>query len=162
LEEQKEKLSRSTAQLEMILRGRSDDEHEAFAQAQAKADAVYNEFGRRAPRPLEGEDVLRYRMRLATEIKGHSHDWKDSKLSKLSPDVFAIAEKQIFADAIISAKNPRDLRPGEFREVVRVDPTTNQRIVTFQGTECFVKQMGRPGRRLVNFNTNPGRQAPQY
>ena len=139
--------------LQALMKPRSDDEHAAFADAQAKADAVFNGFGKRAPRPMEGEALIDYRKRMATALKPHSTVWKDAKLSKLDDHTFGIAEDAIYADAAVAAANPVDLGAGELRMVTKVDPTTGVRSNMFYGKESFVKGMGRPGRRVQSFRT---------
>jgi hypothetical protein len=139
--------------LEALLKPKSDDEHAAFADAQAKADAVFNGFGQRAPRPLEGEALLDYRKRLATKLKAYSPAWKTVKFSQLPAEAFGIAESQVYSDAISAAANPIDLEAGELRAVTKTDPTTGVRTIVFYGKESFVKQMGRPGRRVASFRT---------
>jgi hypothetical protein len=149
-------ISRQTStirRLEALMRPKSDDEHAAFADAQAKADAVFNGFGQRAPRPLEGESLLDYRKRMATKLKSHSSVWKSVKLSQLPEEAFGIAEGQVYADAISAASNPTDLGAGELRQVTKTDPTTGIRTIVFYGNESFVKSMGRPGRRVQSFRT---------
>jgi hypothetical protein len=139
--------------LESLMKPKSDDEHAAFADAQARADAVFNGFGQRAPRPLEGEALVDYRKRLATKLKGYSPAWKGVKFSQLPEEAFSIAETQVYADAALAASNPADLNPGELREVSKIDPRTSQKTIVFYGKEHFVKQMGRPGRRVQSFRT---------
>jgi hypothetical protein len=139
--------------LNAMMKPRSDDEHAAFADAQARADAVFNGFGQRAPRPLEGEALFDYRKRLATKLKTHSTAWKGVKLSQLPEEAFGIAESQIYADADTAAANPIDLGAGELRMVTKIDPSTGVRSNVFYGKESFVKNMGRPGRRVTSFRT---------
>jgi hypothetical protein len=141
------------ARLERMMKPKTDAEHAAFADAQARADAVYQGFGKHAPRPLEGEDLLDYRKRLATNLKMHSARWKDGKLSRLDDENFAQVESQIYDDAASAAANPVDLDAGELRMVTKIDPTTGVRSNIFYGKESFVKQMGRPGRRVSAFRT---------
>jgi hypothetical protein len=142
-------IERITAQL----KPRSDDEHAAFADAQARADAVFMGFGKAAPRPLEGESLLNYRKRLATHLKPHSQVWKAVKFSQLPDEAFSIAEGQVYADAAVAASTPTDLGDGELREVARSDPRTGMRTNVFYGKESFVKSMGRPARRVSSFRT---------
>ena len=139
--------------LQLQMKPRSDDEHAAFAEAQAKADSVFNGFGKRAPRPLEGEGFLDYRKRLATDLKKYSDRWKSIKLSKLDAETFTPIEEQVYADAITAAAHPLDLAPGELRAVTKTNPTTGVRTIEFYGKESFVKGMGRPGRRVQSFRT---------
>jgi hypothetical protein len=139
--------------LESLMKPKSDDEHAAFADAQARADTVFNGFGQRAPRPLEGELLIDYRKRLATKLKSYSPVWKSVKFSQLPEEAFGIAEGQVYADAVSAASNPTDLEAGELRQVTKTDPTTGVRTINFYGKESFVKQMGRPGRRVASFRT---------
>src|SRR5262245_53194796 len=139
--------------LQALVKPKSDDEHAAFADAQARADSVFNGFGKRAPRPLEGESLIDYRKRMATSLKAHSAIWKGVKLSVLPEEAFGIAETQIYADATAAAVNPVDLEAGELRMVTKIDPATGVRSNVFYGKESFVKSMGRPGRRVASFRT---------
>jgi len=141
------------SRLQALMKPRSDDEHAAFADAQAKADAIFSGFGKHAPRPMEGEDLLDYRKRLATTLKTHSPRWKTSKLNGLPDDVFSNIEGQIYDDAAMAAANPIDLAAGELRMVTKIDPSTGVRSNIFYGKESFVKKLGRPGRRVQAFNT---------
>jgi hypothetical protein len=141
------------ARLERMMKPKTDDEHAAFADAQARADTVYQGFGKHAPRPLEGEGLMDYRKRLATNLKMHSSMWKNVKLSKLDEEAFSPIETQIYSDAASAAANPLDLEAGELRMVTKIDPTTGVRSNVFYGKESFVKQMGRPGRRVASFRT---------
>jgi hypothetical protein len=139
--------------LQAFMKPKSDDEHVAFADAQARADAVFSGFGERAPRPLEGEALFDYRKRLATRLKKYSKTWGGVKLSELPESAFKIAEDTVYNDAISAAANPVDLKAGELRMVTKVDPTTGVRSNVFYGSESFVKSMGRPGRRVQSFRT---------
>jgi hypothetical protein len=102
---------------------------------------------------LEGEGLFDYRKRLAKDLKTHSPQWKNAKLSRLDEEIFGPIENQIYADATAAAANPVDLKAGELRMVTKIDPATGVRTNVFYGSESFVKQMGRPGRRVASFRT---------
>lgn len=110
----------------------NDADYAAMADAQAKADSVYSAFGKSAHRPLNGEDLLSYRKRLAAPMKSHSAAWKDVDLSKLEESVFAIAETAIYADAMGAAVNPAVSSEGGLRAVTK-DIGTGHRVTTFYG-----------------------------
>ena len=152
LADQSAEISRLTA----LMKPRSDDEHAAFADAQAKADSIFQGFGKQAPRPLEGESLINYRKRLATHLKPYSTVWKSVKFSQLPDEAFGIAEAQVYSDAATAAANPVDLNDGELREVARTDPRTGLKTIVFYGRDSFVKSMGRPGRRVSSFRTQSG------
>jgi hypothetical protein len=144
---------REIARLAALMKPRSDDEHAAFADVQAKADSVFAGFGKRAPRPLEGESLIRYRKRMATELKPYSSRWQKVKFSQLPDEAFSVAEEMVYADAMEAAANPTDLGDGELREVQRTDPRTGLKTIVFYGKDSFVKSMGRPARRVASFRT---------
>lgn len=110
----------------------NDADYAAMADAQAKADSIYSAFGKSAHRPLNGEDLLSYRKRLAAPMKSHSAAWKDVDLSKLEESVFAIAEAAIYADAMGAAVNPAVSSEGGLRAVTK-DIGTGHRVTTFYG-----------------------------
>lgn len=153
LQRQLEAQNKEIARLTAMMKPRSDDEHAAFADAQAKADSVFMGFGKAAPRPLEGETLMQYRKRLATHLKPHSPVWKSVKFSQLPDQAFDIAEAQVYSDAAIAAASPTDLGDGELREVSRTDARTGLRTNVFYGKDSFVKSMGRPARRVASFRT---------
>lgn len=127
----------------------SDADYAAMADSQARADDVYSAFGKRAPRPLDGESNVAYRRRLATGLKGHSKTWKEIDLLALTDSALPIAEEQIYADAQTAALNPVDMEEGQLRPVVRRDET-GRNVTTFHGRNTFIRAMARPSRRVVN------------
>lgn len=110
----------------------NDTDYALMADAQAKADAVYSAFGKQAPRPLNGEDLLSYRKRLAAPMKSHSGQWKAVDISKADASIFDIAEAKIYADAMDAAIHPSASSEGGLREVTR-DTGTGHRVTTFYG-----------------------------
>lgn len=131
----------------------SDEDYNAMADAQARADSVAMAFGKSASRPLSGETLLAYRRRLARDFQRHSAPWKDVNLSTLPADAFAIAEGAIYADAQHAAESPVDLPAGELREVKRRDQA-GRTISTFYGTgpDTWMSSFKAPSRRLVGIN----------
>jgi hypothetical protein len=122
--------------LEGRFRPVTDEEHYQFAEAQAKADSVFQGFGERAPRPLEGESLIRYRKRLATHLKKHSADWKNVKFSELPEPAFAIAEQHVYADALEAAAHPVDLEPGEMRPVETTSSSGHRQLRQRPRRQC--------------------------
>lgn len=111
----------------------SDEDYASMASAQARADSVMAAFGDSAPRPLQGEDVLAYRRRLASKLQGHSKAWGKVDIGKLDGGAFDVAEGQIYADAQAAAMAPSDLPAGQLREIHRKDPRTGGMRTEFAG-----------------------------
>jgi len=98
----------------------SDADYAAMADAQAKADEVFQAFGDHAPRPLDGESLILYRRRLARSLQKHSSDWGKVDLVAIADSAaFDIAEKRIYADAMNAAMHPVDLPSGTLRMITR-------------------------------------------
>ncbi len=132
----------------------SDDDFTKMADAQARADSVANAFGKKAPRPLDGENLERYRRRLANGFKAHSTTWGKIDLNKINDaGAFEIAEGQIYDDAMVAARNPVDLEDNVLREIHYDDPATNRRTTKFVGRRTFIHGMKSPVRHIGGFNT---------
>lgn len=111
----------------------TDADHSAFADAQAVADSVYGAFGKQAPRPMNGEDLLAYRKRLMAPMVAHSPEWKSVDVSKFDANAFDVVQKRVYADAMDAAMHPTDVAEGGLRAVTR-DPGTGHKITTFYGS----------------------------
>ena len=132
----------------------SDEDYAKMADAQARADAVYNSFGKRAPRPLDGETLNRYRRRLATNLKEHSPTWKGVDLGKINDEAaFTPIESQIYSDAQVAARNPVDLDEDVLREITTRDRMTDRVMNTFVGKKTFISAMKSPTRVVGRFVT---------
>ena len=138
---------------------------------QARADAVFAEWGTRAKARVEGEDPEDYRRDLCVQAKRmlpYSDDrpspdskatfraLRKLKLWGMSPDVFAAFEPQIYAACAMAVARNDTVPPGEMREVTVVDPQTGHKEVRFYGQRSFVADLMRPGRRVVKFRTSDG------
>jgi hypothetical protein len=145
----------------------------AIARAyQARADAVFAEWGTRAKQRVEGEDVEDYRRNLCVQAKkllpysddrpspDHTATFGDLRrlrLWSMSPEVFAGFEPQIYqAAAVAYARDDTCPADGTLREVVKVDPVTGYKEVRFYGRQSFVRGMNREGRRVSSFRTDHG------
>lgn len=112
----------------------TDEEREAFAAIQLRADRAYQAFGKRAPAPLEGENQMRYRRRLAGEMQGNSAGWKGFDLTAISDD--KMMDKvcdDIYADSVAVAKKGLDVPRGSLRRHVEPLESGHTRV-TYYGT----------------------------
>jgi hypothetical protein len=95
-----------------------------LAQAAAKAEQVYKEFGSTAPSPLTGEDARSYRLRVVDELKKHSSRHGNLRLrtlADLNEDAFSAIEGEVLTAALEAGRSfapPNTLRP---REIQRAD-----------------------------------------
>ena len=137
-------------ELEARLTPRPAAEEDELASIQARADAVFEAHGERAPRPMDAETPIKYRCRLAGLLKRHSPAFKDFDFSEIkeSKNIAGI-EGVIYADAMRAANNPADLPEDRLIERTRVNPKTGQRITEFFGKNTFIMDMKAPSRRAV-------------
>lgn len=114
-----------------------EQEQEQIADAQSRADATYNELGRRAPPPMPGERLIQYRRRLLQPLKAHSPTWKDVNLADHSGKNLDVIEKQVFADAVVYADSNDAVRGDEMRTIHKTD-NSGRRITEFRGKHSFI------------------------
>lgn len=145
----------------MIPKAASDADYAAMADAQAKADKVYAAFGDSAPRPLQGEDVPAYAARLASGLKKHSAAWAGVDLGKLPPEAMAIAQTQIYADAVTASTRPHNVGAGKVR-AIKTDDGAGHTIISYVGDSAALFDQFSQRSQRVNplngalFNRNSG------
>lgn len=134
----------------MIPKGATDKDYDDFARVQAAADAVFQQFGQTAPRPMQGEIVIGYRKRLAGLLKEHDPRWKDVDLNAVATDekAFGIIEEQIYKAAMDAAKNPASVPVGELRAVTTRRPTGHLETRFYGSPGAWMARHG-PNRRFV-------------
>jgi hypothetical protein len=99
--------------------------------------------------PILGQSVDDYRRDTLVKLKKllpENHELR-IPVRTLRNDALDILEPQILQAVRAEAHNPSTVPPGEFRRVVRVD-SNGMKIVEWIGPQSFVKDMGRPGRRI--------------
>lgn len=145
---------------ERTIAGPNAEDEAAMVDAQYRCDSVSQLFNERAPRPLAAEAPLAYRKRLLKPFLKHSKAWKDVNLAVLDSVTLANVEEQVYADARAAARSPKDIGPGQLREIVRTDENTGHRIREFVGDAdaCwgqFKSQVRKAERGLRSFNVTP-------
>ena len=108
-------------------------DYNTLAGFQARADRSYSLHGLSAPRPMEGETAIPFRVRLLKPLLKHSADFKDVDISSIKDEKFLdIVEKRVFEDAERAARNPVDIGAGELRKIQRTDEV-GRHITEFHG-----------------------------
>lgn len=120
------------------------DDFRVLGEVQARADNVFSALGlRAAPAPWATERPLAYRARLAGELSRYSPSWKGiGRFDSFDEKTFALAEKQIYADAEQEAKKPINVPAGQLREVTKVSPG-GHKVSEFFG-ESFIRSLKPP------------------
>jgi hypothetical protein len=73
----------------------------------------------------------------------------------MDTDIFDRFEPDLLQAVQRAAYDASSVPPGQFRKVVELDGN-GMKMVRWIGPESFVKQMTRPGRRVLSFNTYQG------
>jgi hypothetical protein len=121
-----------------------------LAQAAARAQPIYEEFGSAAPSPLAGEDAKSYRLRVCDELKKHSAKHSEVALRALEnmhEAAFENVESEILADAYEVGK--AFAPPGQLRErrETRADGSTH---ITYAGDPLiWMSRFMRPARAVT-------------
>jgi hypothetical protein len=129
-----------------------DEEAGQYADAQAACDSVYAAFGKRASRPLQGESLMGYRKRLLRGLQVHSDAYKGIDLRSIKDAaLLAIAEKQIFADALSASKI---VAHGDSLVEHRTTDRAGRTISTFTGpVGAWLDDFKVPALRATQFHT---------
>jgi hypothetical protein len=125
---------------------------------QARYEDALAPWDQRAPAPTLGQSVEDYRRETLIKIKKllpENHELRSVTIRRLPSDILDAFEPQFLQACRTEAYNPETVPAGHFRKVIELD-SNGQKIVRFVGPESFVKQMGRPGRRVVSFLTPHG------
>lgn len=134
----------------------TDEDFSKLSQAQARADGVFQMFGKQAPRPMNAETLQEYRLRIANDLKEHSPTWKASNLAVIAVDdaSFDVIEKSLYDEARRTAMDPPDLTNGELRAITRTDSTTNRLVTEFVGKRSFVHDFSQPAQYVTKIITD--------
>jgi hypothetical protein len=132
--------------------------HSRLRSVQARADDCYEPWGFRAPAPALGCDPDEYRRDLlikAKKLLPGDNRLRHVQIRQLPREALSQFEDMIYPAARAEAWKSDSVPRGQMRRVEEVD-SNGMKMVRWIGQECFVKQMGRPGRRVVSFNTSNG------
>jgi hypothetical protein len=118
----------------------------AFADVQAKSDAVMRALGERAEPPMAGEELIPYKIRMTRPMQRHSPKWKGVELQLIAADQAALEQviTDIRSDAMAAAMGPGDapeFLPG------------GHLVREFRGNGTIFKQMSRPVRHVAYIGT---------
>lgn len=133
---------------------KKDEEAAEYADAQAKADSVLASFGKSASRPLQGESLMAYRKRLLRGLQAYSDSYKGINLASIKDAaLLALAEKQIFADAVVASRADSNLPAGQLVEINEKD-RAGRTITKFRGSmSAWLDDFKVPALRATAFHT---------
>jgi len=162
LEERERREQRETLERADHARYLTSREHLIDVQAkkreyQQRCDDALQPWGERAPMPRADESIKDYRHRLASTMQRRlpeRHSLRDMDLDTLPSEAFAIFETQMYPAVAAAADQTDSVATDELREVTRINPRNGYKEVHFLGRDSFVKQMMRPGRRVISFLNN--------
>jgi hypothetical protein len=126
---------------------------------QERYDTALQPWDIRAPAPVLGQPIEEYRWKLARLAKHQlpeDHQLRKIQYRRLDTAVFDNFEPQLLQAVQRAAYDAASVPPGQFRKVTEI-ASDGMKIVKWVGQESFVKDMGRPGRRVVSFQTPNGR-----
>ena len=121
-------------------------------------NSALSPWGTRANAPALGQDLDDYRRDHLVRIKRllpDGHELRSVPVRKLQPDALDVMERQILAAASDSAWRPDAVPAGRIERRETIDGN-GLKIVSWLGQQSFVKDMGRPGRRVTSFRTDTG------
>jgi hypothetical protein len=137
-------------------RAANDQKH---VEAQAEWDETLQPWGKSAPMARADEDLIDYRKRLCRigkKLIAPDSKLNDVHFSGLAPEWLDHTEPLLQAEVRSSINRADTVPAGTERMIVRKDELGRTVSREFVGADCFVKRMGRPGRRVTAFlDTRP-------
>ena len=130
------------------------------AQWQEYFDEQLASIGERAPAPIAGQSSNAYVQRTCRRIQNElpqNHALAQVDFNELRGDALSVMAPKLVEARRVEAINPANFDPDEIRLVPWTDPQTGRKENRFYGQHSFVKDMTRPGRRVVSFTTSNGR-----
>ena len=125
---------------------------------QERADNALAPWDIRAPAPVLGEDIAKYRRDLAVKLKRllpEAHQLRKVQYRRLDDAILSAFEPDLYR-AVHDIAYDRDSVPeGETRRVVSID-SNGMKVVSYVGNRSFVRDFTIPGRRVVGFRTDQG------
>jgi len=122
-------------------------------------DNALRKVGMRAPQPVLGTTVNDYRRETLRNLKRtflpQTHPLYEVQFRQLKADALGVLEPQLLQACVVEANNPVHVPAGELRKVEELDEYGKLKTIRWIGQESFVKQMGRPGRRVKSFLFDP-------
>jgi hypothetical protein len=133
---------------------KADEEEAKYADAQAKADSIYSVYGKSASRPLKGESLMNYRKRMLRGLQGYSDAYKGVNINSIKDEaLLALAEKQIFADAVAASRASAHIGAGQLIATQKKDQA-GRTITSYRGDmEAWLGDFKVPAMRVMKFNT---------
>jgi hypothetical protein len=129
------------------------DEQKLF-NAQERADAVIRQFDPRgAPAPLNGENLILYRKRMADRLKQYSPQHQGVNVYEASNTAFDHIENEIYEGAAKEARFPTQIAEGELKQVTRHDASGRPFYEWYGSPMAWMPEFTRPKKRLVGIRT---------
>jgi hypothetical protein len=120
-------------------------------------DGTLRKVGMRAPQPVIGQSPDDYRRETLRTMKKQflaNHELNKIQMRALPSEALGAFEPQVLNAVVSEANNPNNVPLGELRQLKVLDELGQVREINWIGQESFVKQMGRPGRRVASFLLN--------
>ncbi len=129
-------------------------QQELLTQWREYFDTALNSVGVRAPLPAlnqSSNDYVRETCRmLQRRYLPQNHEFAGVKFRKLEVDALQQLAPQLVEHVKVEAVNPNNLKPDEIKPIVTRDINGVERR-DWIGQHSFVRDMMRPGRRVVSF-----------
>jgi hypothetical protein len=133
------------------------DEQKLF-NIQARADAVIRQFDPRgAPAPLNKENEILYRKRLAHTIQPYAPRTHGVNVYEASNTAFDHIENEIYEGAAREARFPTMVPDGELKQVTRMDASGRPYYEFYGSPMAWMAEFTRPRKKLVGIRTETER-----
>jgi hypothetical protein len=126
--------------------------------AQERADAVIRQFDPRgAPAPLNGENEILHRKRMAHKIQQYAPKTHGVNVYEASNTAFDHIENEIYEGAAREARFPTQIADGELKQVTRMDASGRPYYEFYGSPSAWMREFTRPKKKLIGIRTETER-----
>ena len=138
-------------------------DYEEYTAERVRYQPLYESLNRAVPKPLEGEGLVPFKLRMLKDAQQLAPEYKGIDLHNVGLSAIRVFEPQIISAAMKELSHPTMIAEGELKEIKRTDPSGRPYYEFFESPSSWINQFTTGARkRLVGIRTaQPTRLYPE-
>lgn len=128
-----------------------NEDEQYFINERLKYQPIYENNNRPTPRPLSGEGLTQFRLRMLSDTKNLVPEYKDVNFHGMDPSALKLMEPKVIEAAIRELQNPTNVPEGTLKEIKKMDQSGRPYSVFFGKPSSWMDQFttGARNKKLV-------------
>lgn len=129
-------------------------DYEEYTAERVRYQPLYESLNRAVPKPLEGEGLVPFKLRMLKDAQQLAPEYKGIDLHNVGLSAIRVFEPQIISAAMKELSHPTMIAEGELKEIKRTDPSGRPYYEFFGRPSSWMNQFTTGARkRLVGIRT---------